>query len=287
MNAAAPAARYEFGRADCGSLHVRVAGAAVALRPSGAAWLPAEGVLIAGDLHLEKGSAYAARGQLLPPYDTRETLLRLEAEVAAVEPRVIVLLGDTLHDRGAAARIAHEDALRLFGLSRGRTLIWVVGNHDIAGPGPLPGQGHQRASPSEGLILQSRAATRRPAGRSRGPPAPLRPGSSAMARQRAGGGASLRTGERIILPAFGAYAGGLNIRDAGPMRGLFAHAPLGRGPRQPGACIRSGGAQRGATERLLELAVPPASPAPRFSAGVCGNSSRVRNPSPLASSAAK
>ena len=68
----------------CGSLWVEVAGALACLRRSGALWLEQEGVLVAGDLHLEKGSAYAARGQLLPPYDTAATLGRLEAEIDAL-----------------------------------------------------------------------------------------------------------------------------------------------------------------------------------------------------------
>ena len=61
----------------CGSLWLEVAGAEACLRASGALWLEEAGVLAAGDLHLEKGSAFAARGQLLPPYDTAATLDRL------------------------------------------------------------------------------------------------------------------------------------------------------------------------------------------------------------------
>ena len=82
-----------------GSLWIEVAGAEACLRASGALWLEAEGGLAAGDLHLEKGSSYASRGQLLPPYDTAATLSRLEAEVAALKPRVLALLGDSFHVR--------------------------------------------------------------------------------------------------------------------------------------------------------------------------------------------
>src|SRR5262249_49869184 len=66
---------------------VMVAGAETRLRVSGALWLEAERALIVADVHLEKGSAYAARGQLLPPYDTRDALVRLEAEARALGPR--------------------------------------------------------------------------------------------------------------------------------------------------------------------------------------------------------
>jgi metallophosphoesterase superfamily enzyme len=97
-------------------------------------------MLVAGDLHLEKGSSYGARGQLLPPYDTRATLERIEAEVARTSPRVIVLLGDTFHDRDAETRLDLEDVARLAALATGRTLVWVVGNHDPEAPKSLPGR---------------------------------------------------------------------------------------------------------------------------------------------------
>ena len=67
-------------------------GMAVALRNSGALWIEDGRMLVVADLHLEKGSAYASRGQLLPPWDTRETLRRLTAEVEATDPAVVVLL---------------------------------------------------------------------------------------------------------------------------------------------------------------------------------------------------
>ena len=82
---AEPAFRYAFAQSPCGGLAFELAGAEALLRPSGALWLPAERVLVVADLHLEKGSAYAARGQMLPPYDTRETLARLAAEVGRLD----------------------------------------------------------------------------------------------------------------------------------------------------------------------------------------------------------
>ncbi len=53
---------------------------------SGALWLPAERALLVADLHLEKGSAYAARGVFLPPYDSRATLAALAAAIARFNP---------------------------------------------------------------------------------------------------------------------------------------------------------------------------------------------------------
>ena len=95
-------------------------------------------VLVVADLHLEKGSSYARRGQLLPPYDTRETLDRLEAVTAAMAPRAVILLGDTFHDAGGESRLSVDDHARIGAIAVGRALIWVTGNHDRAGPRVLP-----------------------------------------------------------------------------------------------------------------------------------------------------
>jgi hypothetical protein len=213
---------YDFAPALGGGLAVRVAGAHLQLRASGALWLEAERVLVVADLHLEKGSAYAARGQMLPPYDTRETLARLEAEVAALSPQMLVLLGDSFHDGGAEARLARDDAERLAALASGRTLAWVVGNHDADGPRALPGETCAelalaslvlRHEPSPGLQSGEVCGHLHPAARVRG--------ARGSVRRRC----FATDSERLVLPAFGAYAGGLNLRDAA-FAGLFARPPL-------------------------------------------------------------
>ena len=89
---ASPAA-YAFAASPCGGLRTDLNGTAVTLRASGALWLEQQRTLVVADLHLEKGSAYAMRGQMLPPYDTRDTLRRLQAEVLAAAPDAVVLLG--------------------------------------------------------------------------------------------------------------------------------------------------------------------------------------------------
>lgn len=140
----------EIGAAtDDGALAIRVANVEVVLRASGALWLAEQRMLVVADLHLEKGSAYAARGQLLPPYDTRETLDRLEREVAALTPRSVVLLGDTLHDGDAQTRIAPAERARIAALADHLRLIWVCGNHDPDGAGDL-GAKRRRSSRSPG-----------------------------------------------------------------------------------------------------------------------------------------
>jgi DNA ligase-associated metallophosphoesterase len=213
---------YEHAAGPQGSLAFRLGAAAAHLRASGALWLAAERTLVVADLHLEKGSSYAARGQMLPPYDTRETLERLAAEVEALCPTMVILLGDTFHDRNSEARLAADDAQRLRDLAAGRTLVWVVGNHDADGPRTLPGETAAEIGLC-GLILRHE------------PQAGLQPGEVAghlhpAARVRSLRGSVRRRcfitdGERMILPAFGAYAGGLNVLDAA-FAGLFVRAPI-------------------------------------------------------------
>lgn len=127
MNAPAPPFGF-VADSPCGGVAAAINGTPAVLRHAGALWLEAQGALVVADLHFEKGSAYARRGQMLPPYDTRETLRRLAQEVEALSPRLVVLLGDTLHDGEAESRIAPEDAAAIERLAVGRTLLWVVGN---------------------------------------------------------------------------------------------------------------------------------------------------------------
>jgi DNA ligase-associated metallophosphoesterase len=213
---------YAFAASPCGGLGLRIRNAAVTLRASGALWLEASRTLVVADLHLEKGSAYASRGQLLPPYDTRETLRRLEAEAAALAPAAIVLLGDTFHDRKSEDRLAPDDGARIAELADDRRLIWVVGNHDADGPRRLPGEIAAEII-VEGLVLRHEPQEGPQPGEVAGH---LHPAARVVAargsvRRRC----FVTDGERLILPAFGAYAGGLNVRDQA-FAGLFAKSPL-------------------------------------------------------------
>lgn len=223
MNAVMPAPpRYAFMANDCGGLRLAVCGRPVVMRCSGALWLESERTLVVADLHLEKGSSYAARGQMLPPYDTRETLRRLEAEVADLAPAAVILLGDTFHDRRSEDRLASDDADRLRLLAKGRRLVWVVGNHDADGPQALPGEVADeltlagltfRHEPQAGQQPGEVAGHLHPAARVKAP--------RGTVRRRC----FITDGERMILPAFGAYAGGLNVRDAA-FAGMFVGHPL-------------------------------------------------------------
>jgi DNA ligase-associated metallophosphoesterase len=210
-----------------GALLIELGGVSAALRPSGALWLTELGVLAVGDLHLEKGSAYAARGQLLPPFDTAETLVRLEAEVAALSPRVLVLLGDSFHDRRALSRLSRGDADRISGLGRGRSLIWIVGNHDEEGLGEAFGAGLLPGELAAEVSVAGLALRHEPGGGGPGEVCGhLHPCAKVVRAGRSVRRRAFATdGRRLILPAFGAYAGGLNVRDAA-FDGLFNEEPL-------------------------------------------------------------
>ncbi len=222
MNAVTPTFAYQFTASACGGLATRVSGTSVTMRASGAVWVEAERALVVADLHLEKGSSYAMRGQMLPPYDTRETLRRLEAEAAATDAAVVILLGDTFHDRKSEARLAADDAERLRALARGRRLIWVIGNHDADGPQALPGETADELELC-GLTLRHEPQAGAQAGEIAGhlhPAAKVRAPRGTIRRR-----CFVTDGERAILPAFGAYAGGLNVRDEA-FAGLFVRPPL-------------------------------------------------------------
>lgn len=217
-------------RRPCGSLSVRVMGELCVLRCSGALWLPAFGTLVAGDLHLEKGSAYAARGQMLPPYDSRATLDRLEAEIDEMSPARVVLLGDSFHDARSIGRMAPDDRLRLDRLAFGRDWVWLEGNHDrealtvadADAVSRLPGRvvGEMTLG---GLFLTHEPMAEPKDGEVAGH---LHPCARVVAHARMVRRPVFVTdGRRLILPAFGAFTGGLNVLDVA-VAGLFQAPPM-------------------------------------------------------------
>jgi uncharacterized protein len=187
-----------------------IAGVALTADPAGALYWPEHALLAVADLHLEKGSAFAARGVLLPPYDTAATLARLAPLVARYAPRVVVALGDSFHDGRGPARLADTDRAGLKALQRGRDWIWIAGNHD---PEPAEGIGGRFVAT---LTLGALTFRHSPEDGAEGEIAGhLHP----VARVAGRGGAVSRRcfasdGTRMVMPAFGAYAGGLNVRDA-------------------------------------------------------------------------
>lgn len=195
-------------------------GVAVSPHLSGALFIPEHSALLVADLHLEKGSAYAAGGQLLPPYDTRKTLARLSAVIAETEASTVIALGDSFHDLGADHRIHDDDAGMLAGLVRSvEDWVWIEGNHDPEPPARFGG----RTLPE--LSLGPLSLRHEPlAGAALGEVC----GHLHPAAKVAGRGRRLRCfatdGSRMILPAFGAYAGGLSVRDAA-ITSVFGRCP--------------------------------------------------------------
>ena len=188
---------------------IAIGGISLVADCAGALFWPEQSVLAVADLHLEKGSSFATRGVLLPPYDTAATLARLSRLILRYAPRAVIALGDSFHDGGGPARVGNEDRATLCALQRGREWIWIAGNHD---PEPVAGLGGVSA---DTLAIGTLAFRHKPAsGTAAGEIAGhLHPVARVSARGRT---VSRRCfvgdGARIVMPAFGTYAGGLNVR---------------------------------------------------------------------------
>jgi DNA ligase-associated metallophosphoesterase len=188
---------------------VSIAGVAVVTDPAGALYWPEHGLLAVADLHLEKGSSYAARGVLLPPYDTAATLARLARLVSHYAPRCVVALGDSFHDGGGPARLGDADRESLTAMQRGRDWIWITGNHD---PEPATGIG---GSFVETLTLGTLTFRHLPTGADGDVCGHLHPVARVSHRGRAVSRRCFAVDAmRMVMPAFGSFTGGLNIRDA-------------------------------------------------------------------------
>ena len=200
-----------LGTRDITTAQIRVSGRQFVADRSGVLYWPSENALIVSDLHLEKGSSYARRGQFVPPYDTRETLLRLAEAVERYEPTTIISLGDSFHDVGGADRLSAADRQILALIQDGRSWYWVTGNHD---PEIADHLGCQTVDDVliSGITFKheptNASATHEIAGH-------LHPAARLNAY-----GARLRrscfvgNGQRLVMPAFGAFTGGLNVLDA-------------------------------------------------------------------------
>lgn len=91
---------------------------------------PEQRCLLVSDLHLEKASSFAARGQMLPPYDSLSTLQDVAALIARYRPERIISLGDNFHDNAGEARLATGAASLLMELVGQTDWLWITGNHD-------------------------------------------------------------------------------------------------------------------------------------------------------------
>lgn len=200
-----------------------VAGVALAADLSGALYWEAERLLVVSDLHLEKGASFAARGVLLPPYDTAATLSRLALVIARHDPRMVIALGDSFHAPDAHARLAGGDRDVIRRLQARRDWIWISGNHD---PGPPRGIGGVSARE---VAVGPIVFRHEPTGAGGEIAGHLHPKARVATRGRIMERRCFASdGERAVMPAFGAYTGGLSIRDKAfarifPATGFTAH----------------------------------------------------------------
>lgn len=222
---------------------VGIAGEIAVCDRRGVLYLPEHELLVVSDLHLEKGSSLARRGTLAPPYDTAATLLRLQAVIADYRPSVVVSLGDSFHDGEGAARMHDTFRAQLEALMAGRDWFWVAGNHDPEAPAGLPGR-TVREIVVGALSFRHEPSRERVEGEISGHLHPcariVQRGRSVRRRCFAGDGG------RMIMPAFGAYTGSLNVLDRA-YAGLFRRESLTAymlGARRvfalPGSLLRPG-----------------------------------------------
>ncbi|MEM6535405.1 MAG: ligase-associated DNA damage response endonuclease PdeM [Pseudomonadota bacterium] len=187
-------------------LHIR--GELLKPLSQGALWWPQARTLIVSDLHLEKGSSYAAGGQLLPPYDTPATLNMVEQLVADLAPNRVISLGDSFHDRQSEHRLSDNCTARVRALTSCVDWIWVEGNHD---PDPPAWLGGRAAKTFERSGLSFRHEPSGAAGEIAGhlhPCAKIGGGPRTLRRK-----CFVSDGERLIMPSLGAFTGGLNVLD--------------------------------------------------------------------------
>jgi uncharacterized protein len=188
---------------------VSIAGVTLVADLSGALFWEEQSLLVVSDLHLEKGSSFAARGVLLPPYDTVATLSRLAAVISRHDPAVVIALGDSFHDRDAHARLSDPDRDAIAALQARRDWIWISGNHDPVLPCSLGG-----VVASE-VAIGRIAFRHEPTGAAGEIAGHLHPKARVPTRGRTMERRCFACdGERAVMPAFGAYTGGLSIRDA-------------------------------------------------------------------------
>lgn len=204
------------------TVEVSVNGTAVTCDRTGVLWLADSGILAVSDLHLEKGAAFARRGLMLPPYDTAATLARLGEAIAHYNPRLVISLGDSFHDRSGSAHLPDCYREQLQALQRGRDWAWIEGNHDPDRPVGLAGSFCSELH-IETLVFRHEPKPGAADGEIAGH---LHPAARVVRR-----GKGVRRpcfasdGKRLLMPAFGSTTGGLELRHPA-LRGLFDRTRL-------------------------------------------------------------
>lgn len=176
-----------------------------------ALYWPKYAALIIADLHLEKGSSYAMTGQMLPPYDSHATLSALAALIRACGAAHVICLGDNFHDSGGEARLCGAAAALLSDLTARHRWTWIIGNHDPA-LGALWGGETQPEMALDGIMLRHQALPDWPGAEISGhyhPKMRVTSGRRSVTRR-----CFTVSQRKIIMPAFGAFTGGMDAAEA-------------------------------------------------------------------------
>jgi DNA ligase-associated metallophosphoesterase len=198
-----------------------------------ALYWPRERALLVADLHLEKASFFAQHGQMLPPYDSRETLERLAAAIRVTGARRVFTLGDNFHDAKGVGRLEPHAAGMLDALTRAVDFVWITGNHD-AGSDAAPGGTTAEELDVAGLLLRHQALpgeTRPELSGHFHPRFTLHSRGRVVGRPCVVMSGGAQGGGRMILPAYGAFTGGMNAADPAilaalqPARAIDAMVP--------------------------------------------------------------
>ena len=194
-----------------GMAEMAFCGNMLVVEPSGCVIWPEQKLLVVSDLHLEKGSSFAARkGVFMPPYDTQATLEMLATRILHWQPETVISLGDSFHDEDASLRLPNSYRQNLTQLMQGREWVWICGNHDPSPPENLGGTFAQEVHIGN-LHFKHEPELEFRAGEIAGhlhPCAKIRQRGKNVRRRCVAG-----DGNRLILPAFGAFTGGLNVKD--------------------------------------------------------------------------
>jgi DNA ligase-associated metallophosphoesterase len=194
---------------------IHIAGERLMLDPMGVLHWPAMRLLVVSDLHLEKGSSFARRGMLLPPWDTHATLDRLTLLLRRYAPETVIALGDSFHDSDGSGRLPATEVQRLQAMTKAHQFVWVLGNHDPEPPSGIGGESAKEYAVGP-VVFRHQALAAADAGEISGHHHP-----KALVQARAGNVSRpcfVSDGRRLMMPAFGAYTGGLDVRDPAIMR---------------------------------------------------------------------
>jgi DNA ligase-associated metallophosphoesterase len=203
------------------------AGEEFALTQGRAPYWPREQALLVADLHLEKASWYAAHGQFLPPYDSRETLERLALAIRETGARRVYTLGDNFHDSAGTERLEPHAAGMLAALVRATDWVWITGNHDAAMEAKSGGTVAEELEIA-GLVLRHRAqkGETRPEMSGHYHPRVQLTVRERRIRKPCAVVSHGEGGDRMILPAYGALTGGMNAADPAILAALQPAAAI-------------------------------------------------------------